>query len=727
MGHRHRGIVGVLLGASLLLAIAAPVRARSAPDRAAADRAIARPAAADSAAVPDTSFTRTGARMVDTVTVLPPVRVEDSRPDVSGRQTATTVRLDRSKLVRFLPGTAGDALLGVPGVDLVKTGPWASRVSVRGLAGDRVLMLVDGVRVNGVRGHGAQSSLVAVDRLESVELEPGASSAQYGSDALGGVIRFATHRPLLDREESAQLTIQTRGSMPDEGWSQSARVRVTGRRLGFELGGGLGGLDGLVTPEGRVANSGNREQNFAARAVTRLAGTLVDFEHARNAAYDVGLPAFSDDNGSTGVYPLQARDLDRLELSRAGDGWAPESRLLAVVQQARNDFDETTVAPVTRFGRPIGSVTTEADDRVRTRAVSFAPSFHWARGGGLRVSGEYRHEKTNGPRATTATTRTSAGVPTDTTYATGESMPPARRDAWSAAVFAAPVVRGFRIESGVRWDALHSHADSTEVSTTPKLDVGDRRVSAEAGLARSFGGVEPYLHFATGFRAPNLEERYYHDEIHGGMTVYGNPDLVSERSVSTEAGLRVRGVGALHEGRVSAYRSDVEDLISIQYFDMLYGRPRFEYRNVREARLEGIESAIQFHFGAAGLGLHASAPRAINRETGERLIDAGAARGTVDLTLPLPRWVPGGALSLRWRWNDAVRTADTTIARPAFSTTALEVSAVLSGFRTVLAVRNLWNHSYREPLSFIPEPGRTLVISIRRDLAFALPFLRKDS
>ena len=705
MRRKHRGLARRLLRASLLLAIATPEHAWSAPDSIA---------------------TRPGARMVDTITVLPPVRVEGSLPDVSGRQTATTVRLDRSKLVRFLPGTAGDALLGVPGIDLVKTGPWASRVSVRGLAGDRVLMLVDGVRVNGVRGHGAQSSLVAVDRLESVELEPGASSAQHGSDALGGVIRFATHRPLLDARRHAQLTFQTRASVPEEGWSQSARLRVTDPRLGFELSGGFGGLDALVTPDGRVANSGNREQNFAARAVTKLAGTLVDFEHARNLAHDVGLPAFSDDNGSTGVYPLQARELDRLELSRPGVGSAPEGRLLAVVQQSRNDFDETTVAPVTRFGRPIGSVTTEADDRVRTRTVSVAPSLHWARAG-LRVSGEFRHEKTSGPRTTTATTRTAAGVPTDTSYATGESMPPARRQSWSGAVFAAPVVRGFRIESGVRWDALHSHADSTEVSSTPRLDAADRRLSAEAGLARSFGGVEPYLHFATGFRAPNLEERYYHDEIHGGMTVYGNPDLRSERSVSAEAGLRVRGVGALHEGRISAYRSEVEDLISIQYFDMLYGRPRFEYRNVREARLEGIESALQFRFGAAGLGLHASVPRAINRENGARLIDAGAARGTVDLTLPLPRWVPGGAMSLRWRWNDAIRTADTTTARPAFSTTALEVSSVLSGFRTVLAVRNLWDHSYREPLSFIPEPGRTYVISVRRDLSFALPILRKDS
>lgn len=700
-----------------LLAIAAPAFAQSAADS-------TRLTPADTTTLADTLRARPS--MVDTVTVLPPVRVDSDRPLTPARETATTVRLDRAKLVRFLPATASDALASVPGVDLIKTGPWASRVSVRGLAGDRVLMLVDGVRVNGVRGHGAQSSLVALDRLEAVELEPGASSARHGSDALGGVLQFATHRPLLGPDRHAQLTMQSRASVPDQGWSQSARLRVTGPRLGFELSGGVGGLDALVVPEGRVANSGNRERNFAARAVTALGPVLVDYEHARNAAYDVGLPAFSDANGSTGVYPLQARDVDRLELSRAGGGWTPEARVLAVLQHARNDFDETTVAPRrSPTGTVIGTLTTEANDRVRTRGVSLAPSFTWRGAGDLRVLGDYRRDQASGPRVTVETARSRTGAVTSVAHGTGESMPPAWRESWSAAAFAAPTLGGFRMESGLRYDAIHSHSDSTEVSTTSRLDVKDQRVSVESGLARPFGGLEPYVHFATGFRAPNLEERYYHDEIHGGMTVYGNADLVKEKSVSGEAGLRVRDRGWILEGRVSAYRSEVDDLISIQYFDMLYGRPRFQYRNVKEARLAGIETALQLRIGAAGLSLFGSLPRAINRENGERLTDAGAARATVDLTLPLDRVAPAGALSLRWRWSDAVRAADTTIARPAFSTTALEFSSVLSGFRTVIAVRNLWNHSYREPLSFIPEPGRTLAISIRRDLA--LPFLRKDS
>uniref|UniRef100_A0A832I049 TonB-dependent receptor n=1 Tax=Eiseniibacteriota bacterium TaxID=2212470 RepID=A0A832I049_UNCEI len=704
---RPRFVWVLLLAAAAALISPAAVRAGSAADSAAAPKARG---------------------VADTVTVLPEVRIDAQRTLDAGRATTTTVRLDRARLARFLPGTASDAILSVPGVDLVKTGPWASRISVRGLAGDRVLVLVDGVRVNGVRGHGAQSSLVAVDRLDAVELQPGASSAQFGSDAMGGVVNFVTHRSLLDTRDGATLTLQGRGSSPDGAWGQSARLRVIGQRFGWELAGGTGGLEALVTPQGRVRNSGNREENFAARLNARLGGTLLDYEHARNAATDIGLPAFSDDNGSTGRYPLQSRVADRFELNRAGHGLVPDARLLAVYQTTRTEFEETTVAPYRVRGRVVGTVTTEAEDRVRTHGFELQPTLRWPGAANLRVSGGYRRESSRGPRTTDATTRNTLGQiipnPADTVQL-GESMPPAWRESWSAAAFAAPVVRGFRFESGVRYDRLTSHADSTPVSHTRRLDVTDERISVEGGIARPLGRVEPYLHAASGFRAPNLEERYYHDEIHAGMTVFGNEDLVAERSVSAEIGVRASQLGPLHNGRLSVYRSNVEDMITIQYLDMLYGRPRFQYRNVKEARIEGLEAAVQMRLGAVQLGLNATAPRAVDRSTGKRLTDAGTARATVDLTVPVSRVVPNGLLSFRVRWNDAVVSDDTTLARPAFSTTAVELTTMFSGMRATFAVRNLFNHAYREPLSFIDEAGRVYALSVRRDFNLGTSFLKR--
>jgi hypothetical protein len=115
--------------------------------------------------------------MQDTVTVMRGITVDATRANEPSRATQTTTRIDKAALARFLPSTPTDAMVAAPGVDMVKTGPWASRVSFRGFQGERVLVMVDGVRLNTGRGHGANTSLVSVDRLDEVELSAGSGGA----------------------------------------------------------------------------------------------------------------------------------------------------------------------------------------------------------------------------------------------------------------------------------------------------------------------------------------------------------------------------------------------------------------------------------------------------------------------------------------------------------------------------------------------------------------------
>jgi outer membrane cobalamin receptor len=665
------------------------------------------------------------AGVADTVTTIAPIQVTGTRPLDGARSTTTSMRLDRARLGRFIPGTANDALASLPGVDLVKTGPWASHITLRGLGGDRVLMLVDGVRLNGVRGHGSQSSLVSVEQLDAVEVQPGASSAQFGSDALGGVVQFSTHRSLIDSRAAALLSIQTRATTPGEDWGASTRLGLIGPRAGLELALGAGGLDALVTPQGREPRSGYRQKSASGRVAAVLGKALLDYEHTWTSAYDIGLPAFHDTLGSHAQYPLQSRDLDRFELTSPGRGVTPDAHVLASLQDGHTEFDETTVAPWRRLGRTFGYNITDAWDRVKNRAVSVQPSVQWPRLAGLRVSGEYRNETTRGPRTTVTITQNLSGATTNTAAGVGESMPSAWRETMSGAAMLAPVWRRWRLEAGVRYDHVYSSADSTNISLTPHVAVADSRWSMDGGLARPFGPVEPYVHLSSGFRAPNLEERFYHDEVHGGMVVFGEPDLRSERSRSAEAGVRLSEMGFLQSARFSAYRSDVRDLITIKYFDVLYGRPEFMYANVDQARIDGIEGQMQWKLRRVMLGLYGTLPRARDPHTGDKIADAGTARATVDLSFPVPRLIPYGLMAIRVRWNDAVTGLDSTFARPAFSTTSIELSSLIVGVRVSVAVRNLMNHDYREPLSYISEPGRSVAFSLRRDLSLGLPFLRK--
>jgi len=631
--------------------------------------------------------------------------------------------MDRAKIARFQPATVSDALLAAPGVDVSRTGPWDSRLSMRGVSGERVLVLVDGVRLQSGRGHGAQTSLVSVDRLESVDLLPGAGGAVYGSDALGGVVELNTHKNLLT-QPSATFMLTARSATPGDENSAMGRLRYTSPRFGGELSAMAGGLDALVTPDGRVPNSSYHEYEVSGRASAMLGASWLDFEHTQHEARDIQLPAFNSAAGSHAEFPLQGRDVNRLEWLMPVAGRRPEMRVLAVNQRFRTNFVETAADTGWFRGRPVALKTSRADDRITTTSNGVQPSLTR---GALRLNGEYRRETTLGPRYTDITITNMSGVQTSATHEPGEAMPPATRDVLAGAGYYGFTWKHLRLESGLRYDWLHSRADSTPQSFTPELDVTDRRWSAEGGLSRTFGAVTPYGRVATGFRAPNLEERYFNDDIHGGLRLFGNPDLVPEHSRTVEVGVRTGEMagGRLVAARVSAYRSRVDELISLKYIGQLYLIPRFQYTNITQAVLDGVEMQVD---GAVGF-LHASAnaafPRGRDLATGQAVPDLGAARATFDLRVPIERVLPYGGFAVRVRWTDASAKDDVNLARAAFWTASTELSCVAWGTRIALAVRNVTNTRYREPLSFIPEPGRTVLLSMRREMA--LPWPRANS
>jgi outer membrane receptor protein involved in Fe transport len=405
-----------------------------------------------------------------------------------------------------------------------------------------------------------------------------------------------------------------------------------------------------------------------------------------------------------------------------GAGWTPEVRLLAGLQSIRADFNETTVTPRYVRGNYVGSTTNDATDRVRTTARVLQPALRFRGPVEVRLIGELRHEEASGPRLTHVTVRDREGRVTSETDQVGESVPVARRDAVAAGALVSDTLFTVRLEGGVRWDALRSRADSSAISVTSRLDARDERLSSEGGFSRRIGWLVPYGRVASGFRAPNLEERYYNNDIHGGMRLFGNPDLVAERSMTYEVGTRLAdGVSESLSGlRVSAYRCDVEDLISYRYIDMLYGVPHFQYRNVRQARIEGLEAEIKLRRGAHGVALSGSFPRGEDRETGERLTDLGTARASLDVSAAVPWLLPNGRIATRVLWNGPVRSIDTTLARVAFTVLSAEVSAVYAGVRGVLVIENFANQRYREPVSFIESPGRTFTFALRRDFNLRL-------
>ncbi len=84
------------------------------------------------------------------------------------------------------------------GVALQRTSPTMAGVFIRGVTGDKVNVFVDGFRYSTSTQRGGVSTffdLIDASTLQSVEIIRGPSSAQYGSDAMGGSVQFISRTP----------------------------------------------------------------------------------------------------------------------------------------------------------------------------------------------------------------------------------------------------------------------------------------------------------------------------------------------------------------------------------------------------------------------------------------------------------------------------------------------------------------------------------------------------
>lgn len=118
-----------------------------------------------------------------------------------------------------------------PSVSQTDANPFRARPQIRGLQSARVLVLVDGERLNNARFAadfvGVSPSLVDPTQIQSVEVVAGSASSLYGSDAIGGTINISTKTP--DRfRDGARVTAKLTGD-----YSSNSDFRRGGVTLGY--------------------------------------------------------------------------------------------------------------------------------------------------------------------------------------------------------------------------------------------------------------------------------------------------------------------------------------------------------------------------------------------------------------------------------------------------------------------------------------------------------------
>jgi outer membrane receptor protein involved in Fe transport len=128
------------------------------------------------------------------------VSVTASRSEREVRQIPLHVEtMSRAGIEQSNPLSTGDVLTSAINVTPVGNGPFGVRPRLRGLDSTRMLVLVDGERLNTARQAtdrtGAEVGLISTDTISRVEIINGAGTLMYGSDALAGTVNIITNEP----------------------------------------------------------------------------------------------------------------------------------------------------------------------------------------------------------------------------------------------------------------------------------------------------------------------------------------------------------------------------------------------------------------------------------------------------------------------------------------------------------------------------------------------------
>lgn len=642
-----------------------------------------------------------------------------SRADEAIDATPATVSvITREDLERDLARDIRDALRYEPGVSVENAAArfGLGNIAIRGLEGNRVQMLLDGVRLpDGYRvGSFSNASRNPYDigLLSRIEILRGPGSALYGSDALAGVVSMSTIDPRELLADGGAF-----GGFADSGYasvdaSLGRGGAVAARAAGVELLVGATRTDGQerentgdVDARGATRTRPNPQDGHSASQLGKLVwrtrgggrwrATFDRFE--RRAVTEV-----------SSLNPQSPRTVSLAGDDRAGrrraslDGvvhaLGPVERLsvLAYGQRSRTEQDTTEVRAGTTaacLSAP-GSVTCKREARFTFEQKEV----------GLTVIGESaagaRHRLVYGAEwSRTGSDEMRDGRQTNlntgfVTNVVGTDVFPTRdfpmsRVHRAGAFLQDEVALAFgSLVPALRYDRfeMRPEADAAYIASNPGravVGLADSAWSPKLGALVPLGrDLTLSLQAATGFRAPPyFDVNVGLSSLPLGYTVIPNPDLKSETSRGLEAGLRGRHGG--FDWSLTAYRTDYDDLIVSRAPLPCPGDPRcvptapltFQSQNVSRARIEGLEARAELRLArgwtaklgaAAARGDDLGKAKPLNSVDPAKVILGLAWEGTPDIVSPAKA---GGQIHVTHaaKKNRIDSSAGTLFATPAYT------------------------------------------------------------
>ena len=551
--------------------------------------------------------------------------------------------LDREQLEERAPRSTPEALADLPGVLLQKTNHGSGSPYVRGLLGNQVLVLVDGVRLNnGTFRYGPNQYLATIDpgSLDRVEVLRGSGSVLYGSDAIGGVINLVTRRARLS-EGPLRVSGGVSGKWMTSGMEQSGRAEAEASSSSVALRGGLslrrfgdlvaGGSLGTEAPSGYGEVSGD------VSGVVRLGRTSllsVSYQHLHQS----DVPRW--DQVAQRGFARYAFDPQVRQLASGTWEWFPASGPIARVDAGLSWHH--TRERRERQSRGSAVFITE-QDTVATWGATASVETRAFRGWTL-VAGLDAYRDSIGSWRRDRNQATALEVAKRGLYPDGSR-------ASSVAAFATGSwERGrLHLDVGARFNQYSVSADDGtfgSIDLSPSATVGSVAASYRLGP-----GLEVVGSVAQSFRAPNVD-----DVSTLGLFDYGievpSPNLSPERALSVEGGLRARSARTAVAATV--FRTTLRDLIDrvpslFAGGAYLEGQRVYQKANVARAFVRGVEAQGEAMVsGSLRVAAHLSYTYGHQPSSGQPMRRIPPLNGLVSL-----RWSGPGRLWVDGQWRMA--------------------------------------------------------------------------
>jgi iron complex outermembrane recepter protein len=593
------------------------------------------------------------------------------------------------ELTKDLQGTLGATLERQAGVAERSFGPGPSRPVIRGLDGDRVLILKNGQRFGDLSSqsgdHGVPTNPASASRIEVVR---GPATLLYGANAIGGLVNIIDDTiPIVSMRGTHGAFVADAGSAASE-FGTAADLRWGNGRWALNVG-GSGRRNGDVdTPQGTIDNTQSR-------------GGFGSVGAAWTGARGFVGASYGYDDTKYGI-PVVEEGLIQLTPRRHTVGVkAGASQMSGLLEGFRADFTSTRYRHDELEGEEVGTQFENNSDELNLRLR------HKPAG---RLSG------------------TLGGWFLNRNFsATGEEAlsPPVKERGAAAFLYEELTWPHATFQFGGRVN----HASFEPEQGLIQRDFTD--VSGSVGLllrpAAAGDRFTIALSLARSARNPALEELYFFGAHPGNFAFeIGNPTLKSEKAIGFDAALRWRG--SRMSGEIAYFRNTIDDYvfrnpISLEEFIGEHGDEEaedVEFPFVKfvaaDSLLQGFEAHTDLNLPAdLLLELGVDYVRGELRDSGDPLPRIPPFRFRGGLTYHRNAFQAGGEIVSASRqdrvFGEETQTPGYTKARLFGSYSFGSGSAV-----NTITVRldNVTDERYRNHLSFIkdfvPEMGRNFKV-----------------